>query len=225
MEEGKKESDVNYYSVKVTDVAGLLPFYKKDTADLSDDIKEQKRVRDELIKFVSTLKKEYHGSIVYIGEEKMEGKHLERFLFADGGFMEIMLEPPLILKAEFTAKKNADKFVKALQNCFESIIPQNPIKQMFIEGIKVDDGNKDQLTIETWEKMHRIYLKNGIVFTIAAVVIVALFNAINEGVQIISQKFLGYESNALAVISAVIIAFCFDPVKKFVDSLVSKRMK
>jgi len=172
--------------------------------------------------FQVILQKHLRKPIKYIGEEKSYGKHLERYLFYHGGFMELILEPPLVLKAHFLDKHRAQRFERALKKTFDEIIPDSQLKEIFLEGIAIEEAEEDPIPMQKWAKMHHIYLEKSLVFTIVAVVIVGLFAAIKASVEIISLNFLQAHSVTVTVISAVIIAFLFEPIKKKTEKLVDR---
>ena len=215
-----------YYSIRITDVAGLLPFVKKEERELAGEIKEDARVKEELTKFTSILKRHYHQSIIYIGEEKRFGKHLERFLVDHNGFMEIMIEPPLIMNIESIHRATAEKFLVALKKTFYEIIKHdNVVKRTFIEGIVVEEGNKYPLTIEKWEKMHTIAIRKTVVYTLVAIFIALTFSIFSESFEIIAGRFFGYKGEVIKVAMALVIAFAFGPIKHMTDEFVAKHMK
>lgn len=219
----EKKEDSKYYLISIQDVAELLPFVKKECDNLADEIEEENRIKQHLNRFKDILERHFGDSVAYIGEEKSYGKHLERFLFEHGGFMEIMLEPPLILKVHFLSQATAQRFAEALKKTMSEVIQNHPLKDMFIENITVEETEKDPIPIKTWAKMHHIYLQRSMVFTFVAIFIVAIFEIIKAVVGFLSLSWMGYISSFLiSICGAVLIAFLFEPVKKRADKLVNR---
>jgi hypothetical protein len=217
-----KHQKLKYYLVTITDVEGLLNFSKNHTSELKDEVSEQNRSQEELEQFISLLHSRFHEEIMYIGEEKILGKHVERFLFNHGGFMEIMLEKPLVLNAHFLHIEKAQRFSEALKKTLHYLIPPHPVKEIFIDSITVEEHSKNPLTMETWMRMHNIYLKKSIMFTVLTVTLVAIFEITKAGIESTALEWFNINSQLAVIVGAAVVAFAFEPIKKKIEEFVNK---
>lgn len=214
---------LDYYLVAASDVENLLSFSKSEKSDLSEDISEHNRAQEELTQFISLLQNQLKEEIKYIGEDTSCGKHLERFLFSKGGFLEIYLEKPLVLKGHFLHKRHADRFVSALKHALKVVIPESPIKSLFIQSIGVEKVQKDPLSTESWMAMHKIYLKRSVIFTLMALFVVVFFELIKALAETVFLNWFGLGSvEWIVIVGAVVVAFLFEPMKRRTDRVVSK---
>ena len=116
--------------VPALDVGELLPFAVKQTRDIRKSLEEQEKSRNELVKFIDKLEKNWKENIYYMGMDIIGEKSYERFIFQKGGFFEIMVEEPIALNAHFVDQKRAEKFLKALKKTLQQILPKNNISKM-----------------------------------------------------------------------------------------------
>lgn len=214
----------NYHSVTALDIEELLPFVKKETKGLMEGVLEEKRVKTELEKFIKILKGHINEEIYYIGEEKKFGKHLERFLFENGGFFEIMIESPVSINAHFLHRTRAHKFCKGLKKTIDVILPESQVKGIFINSINVGKREDEPLTYDKWNLMHKLGMHKTFVYTIIALILVLMFEAIQTTVEYINSEFFHFDVHMLhiAVVNAVFIAIFFEPIKLKVSKLVDK---
>src|SRR3989338_8970578 len=124
--------------VPALDVGEILPFVVKKTKSLQENIKEQERAKNELVKFIDLLEKNYKESIYYMGMDIIESKSYERFIFEKGGFFEIMIESPLAMNAHFVHNEKAKKFCEALKKTIKSILKKDNVTEMFVNSIEVN---------------------------------------------------------------------------------------
>lgn len=205
-----------YFNIPLEDVAGLLPFNKSETDDLSDEISEKKKIREEMGKFMDLLKKNMNTTVFYMGSEGNK----ERFLLTNG-LVEIIVDRPLVINAHFTKLSQAKKYSKALKATLRKIVPESKIKKMLIDSVEIKD--KSSLTIDKWQQMHNAYLKKSVTFTVAAVSIVVLFEVIKAASELIFLDWLEIAShNLIVVIGAVIVAFLFEPIKKRTEKMFNR---
>lgn len=139
--------------VPALDVGELLPFVVKKTKSLNESLKEQDRARNELIKFIDVLEKNYKESIFYIGMDIIEAKNYERFIFEKGGFLEIMAESPLAMNAHFVHEEKANRFCSALKKTLTSLMKKTVVSEMFINSVDVNKESDESLSYERWEKL------------------------------------------------------------------------
>ena len=142
--------------VPILDVGDVLPFIVKKTKKLSENIKEQERAKEELVKFIDKLEKNYKESVYYMGMDIIEAKTYERFIFEKGGFFELMTESPLAMNAHFVHDEQAKKFCIALKKTLRSILKSDSISEMFVNSIEVNREEDQSLTYEKWNRMKDI---------------------------------------------------------------------
>ena len=142
--------------VPVLDVGELLPFAIPKSKNLLENMKQQEVARKEMEKFIDILEKNYGESIYYMGMDIIESKTYERFVFAKGGFLEIMTEAPVAINSHFVDQKKAEKFCKGLKKSLSAVLKKNPIAKMFIDSIQVSSESEQSLTYEKWDKMKGI---------------------------------------------------------------------
>jgi len=142
--------------VPALDVGELLPFVVKKTKTLQESIKEQERARNELVKFIDKLEKNYRETIYYIGMDIIESKSYERFIFDKGGFFEVMTETPLAMSAHFVHDKQARKFCNALKKTIKDVLKNNEMGQMFVDSVEVGTESDPSLTFKGWNTMKNI---------------------------------------------------------------------
>jgi hypothetical protein len=216
-----------FFTISITDVEDIINFSIKEQGQLKDDFHEETRAKEELAQFISTLHLFFHEEIIYLGEEKIYGKHVEKFLFNHGGVMEILLEKPVVIKANFVNKKRAKKFNIALKKALKLIIKEHPIKDMFIDEIGVEKTKKEPINIEKWMTMRQIYLKKSILYSMIAVFIFIVFEMIKSLLSFISLKLFKFEPTTqyliiASIISATIVALLFEPIRKFIEDMINK---
>jgi hypothetical protein len=142
--------------VPALDVEEILPFVVRKTRTLQENLKEQQRAKNELIKFIDTLEKNYNETIYYMGMDIIEAKTYERFVFEKGGFFEIMTEAPLAMNAHFVHIKMANRFCEALKKTLKPVLKKDKVSGIFIESIEVNSEEDQSLTYEKWGKMKGI---------------------------------------------------------------------
>ncbi|MBD3203871.1 hypothetical protein GF327_06230 [Candidatus Woesearchaeota archaeon] len=221
----KKKKGPDYKVVSVLDVNELLSFAKDRVKSLEEEIKEEKRVEDELKEFIDEVEKHSGHEIHFIGHEKRFGKHLVRFLFEKGGLLEVIVEKPVAMNAHFLDKKDAKKFVKGLKKALDKKIPDHPVKDMFIDSIRVEDGfREDILTVNKWAKIHKIRLKTGIVITLVAVAIAFMIELAKEFFLEKTHQIVPAHSVIVTIVTAVLIAIFYEPLKRKIESFVGRFM-
>jgi len=219
----QNEIKKKYSVVNLVDVNELLTFVKKEYRELDAQIKEEKRIEDELKDFIKEIEKHSGHSIHHIGHEKKYGAHLIRFLFKDGGFLEVIVEKPLAITGHFLDEKAAKKFAKGLKKTLNQILPDSPIKQMYIDSVNVEDGmNSEILTLDKWSRIHKIAIHKTIVITITAVFLFVLLEFIKELFIESAREILKLHSMFVSLTIALIIAISFEPIKIRVEKIVGK---
>jgi hypothetical protein len=193
---------VHYKIVSLLDVDQLLSFAKNEVQSLDEEIKEEKRVEKELKEFISIVEKNSgHG---FIGHEKRYGKHLIRFLFTTGGFLEVIVDKPLTMNAHFINEKHAEKYAKGLKIALEKVLPNHPVKPIFIESIKIEDGFKDDvISLDRWSKMHKITIHKTLVTTIVIFLIFIIMGITQEYIEHVTSEMFQLRSVAITIAAAL----------------------
>ncbi|MBN1502393.1 hypothetical protein JW930_02515 [Candidatus Woesearchaeota archaeon] len=220
----KKEP--SYKVVSLLDVNELLSFAKQEVKGLEDEIKEEQRVEEELKEFIKHIEKHSGHKLNYIGHEKRYGKHLVRFLFQDGGFLEVIVEKPLAMNAHFSDEEQAKKFVSGLKKTLEKTLPDHPVKDMFIDSIHIEDGFKDDvLTVDKWSKIHGITIQKTLVVTVVAVFIFVIIELTKAYFVETARDVLHLESFIISIVTAIIIALFIEPIRNKTEHIVGKMIK
>lgn len=144
-----------HFFVPALDIGDLLPFVVGKKRVIADQFVEQERAKDELIKFVALLEKNYKQAIHYVGMDVIGEKNYERFLFAKGGFLEILTDSPAAINAHFPDNKTASLFRKALVATLKKLLAGSQAK-LFIDSIVVQDQDDTSLTVSEWHLMKNI---------------------------------------------------------------------
>lgn len=147
---------IKHYYVNILDAPELIPFTVRLEENLSVSLKKQDKARQELDKFINLLRKEFKEPIWYIGFDIVGEKFLERFIFENGGFLEVMMEAPLAINAHFVHEDRAEKFAKALKQTLQKTLPKKPITKMFLENIEIGTEEATELKVEEWGKLKKI---------------------------------------------------------------------
>ncbi|NJL44301.1 MAG: hypothetical protein HC945_03245 [Nitrosarchaeum sp.] len=213
---------MNYHVVSLIDVNELLPFVKRIQDTEEANLREDEKLRDELHKFFTILKKHYHKPLHHIGEEKRFGKHLERYLIDKGGFIEIMVEAPLHLSAHFAKKGNAEDFCKALKETLQETVPASPCRQMFIDSVRVSRPRK-VITYHKYDRIHHQIVHKPLIAFFAVINVLIIFGILKVALTSLGHLLQlqlphlgpidGYELMAAALVS-FLVTIIFDWTSK-----------
>ncbi len=213
----------DYKVVHFVDVNELLGCAKKEFSELDQQIKEEERVEKELREFIKHVEKHSGHKIHHIGNSKDFGVFMVKFLFKKGGFMEVIGERPLTLKAHFINKKDADMFAKGLKKALHNLLPETPVKDMVIDSIAVEDGFKEeQISVGKWKKMNKLLLHKTAIVTVFVFILVTINEFWKEILKVTTLETFGLHSLVTSVVMAVVIAFLFDPIKNKIEHLLEK---
>lgn len=207
-----------YFSVFVEDVNNILPFnihHKKNIIQEEEEFEAWES-------FIHILHKNFKSKIIRTGREHTDEGKLEKYLLQGGGYMEVILGQPLILKAHFLRKYRAETFKHALRKTVQHTAASRPELPLFIDNIIVEENTDDPLTMDKWMRMHHIYLQKSVVITIVALFIVAIFELIKVGLEIISLNYFGIHSTFTTIVGAIIIALLFEPLLHKTEEIVNK---
>ena len=146
-----------------------------------------------------------------------------RFLFKKGGFLEVMVEKPLALNAHFIDEKHAEKFANGLKKALYETLPENKVKDIIINDVKVEDGFKDEmLTFDKWTMMHRIAIKKTVVVTVFTILFFIIMELIEMFTTETTQELFDLPNVLISIIIAVIIAFFFIQIKDKLEDIIDK---
>ncbi len=213
----------NYKRVSIVDVNELLSFAKTEYHELEEQIKEEKRVEDELKVFIKAIEKHSKHKIHYIGHEKRHGKHLIRFLFKKGGFLEVMVEKPLAINAHFLNEEHAEKFAHGLKKALHEVLPENKVKDMVINDVKVEDGFKeDVLTFDKWSTIHKIAIKKTVVVTVFTILFFVIMEIVEMFTTETTKELFNLPSVLVSIVIAVIVAFFFIQIKEKLEDIIDR---
>ena len=137
---------IKHSFVSLLDLAEALPF------TVSPAEKEPKD--KELFEFVDQLAQEFGEEIYYMGNDIIEDKFYERFLFEHGGFLEVMVQAPVAIVAHFVDRARAFKFARALKRVILSI--DKPEARILADSIEVSSEHEYALDYQTWSKLKKV---------------------------------------------------------------------
>ena len=148
---------IKHFFVPVLDVNEIIPFHVKvEKEQLTEIFAQFDEAKRELSKFIDLLEKNFGESIYYMGMDIICEKSYERFMFANGGFLEVLVEAPLAINAHFVNDKRAKKFAEAIKKTFKKILPESPTKQIFIDSIEAQNERDTSLSVNKWNKLKEI---------------------------------------------------------------------
>lgn len=217
----KKKVKPFHITVPILDIDSILPFNREEK-DFTDFLIEKEKIKEEIMQFVEELKKIMKEDILYIGGEESQNKFIEKFILQEGGFLEFVIEKPLAVNAHFTKMEHARRYLKAIKKVLNYIIPDSAYKPVFIDSLTINTKKEEHLTFEKWNKMHRFYIKDSVIFTMLAFVIVVIFEGLKKVFEMISIERFHFESAWVSVFGAIFIAFMFEPIKKRAEKLIDK---
>jgi len=109
-----------------------------------------------VFEFVDLLEKEFGEEVSFIGEDVIAEKFYRRFLFPNGGFMEIMTEPPAAIVTHFIELERAKKFAEVLKKVLDKVVNEKTVCDILKKSIEVSTEKEDVLTYKKWTEMKSI---------------------------------------------------------------------
>jgi len=213
-----------HYSISLIDPKDLLPFQIKKKAGIKNKLVEKIRGKKELNTVIEKIKKS-KLQIVYLGEDEENERHIERFLLQDG-YMEVIMESPVSITANFIEKKTAQKYSTALKKTFQKSMPDSDFKELFIDSIIVE--KKQPLSRETWNSMRSIYLQKSAIFLAVVAFIVLIFEVVKILIEeasyiLLAHSDYGHVMRVVAIIiAAIIVTFFHENIKQKIEGLIEK---
>lgn len=140
---------LDHYYVNLVDLPEVLPF------TLAEEELEKAEGQEEsgkaLFEFVEAL--EEFDEIHYIGQDNIEGKFYQRFMFSDGGFIEVMQKAPSAVIAHFSSEERAEEFVDVLQAVIREKAEESKAGELLASDVEVSREEEGSLTYEKWTKL------------------------------------------------------------------------
>ena len=214
----QKEVKLQHYIVIVVDVQELIPLEDESKRGLEKEASVAKHTKE----LISLLQKNYHDKILYIEEGSVGGRCVQRFLFKKGGLLELIEDKPFAIKAHFVKRNEADHFLRALKKTLRQIVPENPVKEMFINDIGVDIIENDPLSEEKWTLLHNVYVRKSLLITVVAISLLALFEVMKHILEITSVEQFPVYKELVGFGVAVLFAIIFETVRGKVEFYVNK---
>ncbi len=147
---------LEHYFINLIDLPEVLPFtITESEKELKENMINQEKSNKKLFEFITEIEKNF-TQIYYIGQDNIEGKFYQRFLFSKNGFLEIMQTAPAAVVAHFSDKKEAKKFAKALKIAVRKVAKNKKVVKFLIDDIIVQTEKEENLTYETWSKLKNI---------------------------------------------------------------------
>jgi hypothetical protein len=147
---------LEHYYVNVIDLPEILPFTLKpdEATSIDEAVEQQDESGRELFEFVEAL--ETFDTIHYIGQDNIEGKFYQRFLFEGGGFIEIMQRAPCAIIAHFPSRERAEKFVDILRETVRDVATDKTAADLLVDDITISEEKEGSLSYEQWTKMKNV---------------------------------------------------------------------
>ena len=137
---------LNHYYVNLVDLPEILPF---TISEEEEEVDSGKKV----FKFVEEL--EEFDTVHYIGQDNIEGKFYQRFLFSKGGFMEIMQKAPAAVVAHFSDEERAEEFAEKLKEAVRQI-DDSKASELLASDIKINREEEGRISYEKWSKLNKV---------------------------------------------------------------------
>lgn len=144
---------LKHYFINLVDLPEILPFSVSE--EKIEEIEEQEESGKTLFDFVESIEDKF-GSIYYIGQDNIEGKFYQRFMFSEGGFLEIMQKAPSAIIAHFPKKKQAEKFSEVLGEVIKEKSEDKKAAKLLAENIEVSEEKEGSLSYKKWSKLRNI---------------------------------------------------------------------
>lgn len=208
------------YTFTLLDPADLLPRVKAKSLKVRR--KEIEEVRDFTLSFMTVLhKKKIHFQ--YLSQEDSE--HELSFL-AKNGIIEFFFYPPVIIRAHFTNKKDAEFYARELKAFLKKEI-NDPKIDILLESLVVTKKNSILEPAIRCE-LHKLYFKKGLAYTSVALAVVLFIEILSKA----SEEFLihyfhletiGISLFAIKVIfGTILVAIVLEPLKEKVEAMIEK---
>lgn len=148
---------LEHYYVNIIDLPEILPFtlQPEQTDDIAKDVEAQEESGKALFSFIEALEDDF-DAIHYIGQDNIEGRFYQRFLFEGGGFVEVMQKAPCAIIAHFSDEERAEAFVEALQSIVRQTATDDAAAELLANDINVSKETEGSLSYDQWSKMNRV---------------------------------------------------------------------
>lgn len=212
------------YCIKLYDFYHVFPFSVNEKHDLADKLKELERAQGELDKFTDAVKEEFVKSLIPLTKDEIKNIHLEKFFLDHAGIMEIFLEEPCTIKAEFIEKSVAEQFMAALKKVLPRYYPQS-IKETF----KGTNNNPDDFlklqeidVVENrhgkWDSVHKSVLRKTTSFVFVLTLFSLSMSFLNNVIEEIVPILFGYDSVWVTILFGMVIMFPSEFLRRRIES-------
>ena len=214
--------------VSLLDAGEILPFVPKESAGLEETLKDHKRLKDEIERFVKILQRRFGEKIYHLGSEIIEGKSFQEFMFQGSGFLEISWQAPIAINAHFHDKQRARHFATALKSAIRQIVQPSMELEIFLSSIDVKDEHETSIQFQNWAAMSNVrgMLHKSVSLALISTFVFAMFEAGEEIAGEAIGGIFGFQHGGsqiyVFIVVAVTIAFFFKRVEHKIDHVVSK---
>jgi len=144
---------LKHYFINLVDLPEVLPFTVSEQK--LKELKKQEESGKKLFKFIGALEDRFEP-IHYIGQDNIEDKFYQRFMFSSGGFLEVMQKAPSAVIAHFPKEKQAEKFSQALKETIKDKVEDKKAANLLAQDIEISKEEKESLSYERWSKLRNI---------------------------------------------------------------------
>ncbi|RLI99758.1 MAG: hypothetical protein DRP03_02610 [Candidatus Aenigmatarchaeota archaeon] len=147
-----------HWFVTLIDLPEALPFVVKESEIAKEVFGENVKGSyiEKLISFIKAIENEFGYEVAYVGEEAKADKYYTRFLFKDGGLLEIMIQAPCAIIAHFIEREKAERFAATLRNVLDRVVKDKTMCQLLKDSIELSSATDEALTYEKWSEMRNI---------------------------------------------------------------------
>jgi hypothetical protein len=220
----KRESGI--FSINVLDVNNILPFSKQEGEDFKQNAQAMERVLTQFSSFKSVFERHLGQKLLQFDEETGKGSHTIRFFFDNHeGMMEVLIERPTVVNLYFVRRRDAVKCLHALQQTLRIVIPQVPVRDLFIGSLHVIKGLEEKVTGAKHNLLREIYLHHAARFVglSAAIFVIISFVETTLGdviIRLIEAHIIsGY---IVTLVISAVAALTFLPLYRLIERLVEK---
>ncbi|MCJ7450232.1 MAG: hypothetical protein MUP58_00655 [Candidatus Nanohaloarchaeota archaeon QJJ-9] len=144
---------LKHYYVNLIDLPEVLPFSLTEE-EIENKTDAQEESGKEVFNFVEAL--EGFDTIHYIGQDNVEGKFYQRFLFNGGGFLELMQKAPSAIVAHFSRKERAQEFAEELRKVIKEKCGEEKEVELLASDVEVNKEEEGSLSYEKWSKLNNV---------------------------------------------------------------------
>lgn len=144
---------LRHYFINFVDLPEVLPFTVSE--EKMKELKGQEESGKKLFNFIEALEEEY-GPIHYIGQDNIADRFYQRFMFASGGFLEVMQKAPSAVIAHFPKEEQAKEFAEVLKKTIKDRVEDKKAADLLAQDIEISKEEKESLSYERWSKLRNV---------------------------------------------------------------------